>query len=149
MSETEPLPAWGRLLGVDVGTVRIGLAISDPDRILASPLAIYTRVSEADDATYFRELVTVEKVVGLIVGHPIRLDGSEGPKAKECQAYAAWLKSITALPVIMWDERFTTANAEDALWDAGLSHKQRKTRRDSVAAHLILSGFLESLAECR
>jgi putative holliday junction resolvase len=144
---SDRLPKWGRLLGVDVGTVRVGLAITDPDRIIASPLSIYARVSEADDAVYFQQLILREKIVGLVVGFPIRLDGSEGPKAVECKAYAAWLTLITNLPAILWDERFTTANAEDALWDAGLSHKKRKSKRDSVAAQLILSGFLESLSK--
>jgi len=141
------LPKWGRLLGVDVGTVRIGLAICDPDRIIASPLTIYTRIADAEDAVFFQQLVVTEKVVGLVIGFPIRLDGSEGPKAAEHRLYAQWLSQTVNLPAVLWDERFTTANAEDTLLEAGLSHKKRKGKRDSVAAQLILTGFLESLSK--
>lgn len=137
------LPPRGRLLGVDFGTVRVGLAVSDADRILASPLTTYTRQGDAD-AAYFTKVIASEAVVGLVVGLPLHTGGEEGIKAKEARQYGAWLQRVTQLPVIFWDERYTTAAAEDALWDAGLSHKKRKDRRDRVAAQLILQGFLDA-----
>jgi putative Holliday junction resolvase len=135
-----------RLLGVDYGSVRIGLAVSDPDRILASPLATYTRRDPERDAAYFRELVSAEDVGGLVVGLPVHLDGREGVKAQEARAFGKWLGEVTGRPVVFYDERFTTVQAESALWDAGLTHKRRKERRDRVAAQMLLQAYLD--ADC-
>lgn len=140
---TAALPPRGRLLGVDFGTVRVGLAVSDADRILASPLATHQRQGDAD-AAFYAKLTAAESIVGLVVGLPLHTGGEEGVKAKEARQYGAWLEQVTQLPVVFWDERYTTAAAEDALWDAGLSHKKRKDRRDRVAAQLILQGFLDA-----
>jgi putative Holliday junction resolvase len=139
----------GRLLGVDYGTVRVGLAISDPERIIASPLATYTRRNPDADAAYFRQVIATEQVVSLVVGLPMHTDGREGVKAKEARTYGAWLAEITSLPVEFADERFTTVHAESALWQAGLTHKRRKDRRDRVAAQMMLQGYLEGLAATR
>jgi putative Holliday junction resolvase len=136
--------AGGRLLGVDYGSVRIGLAVSDPDRKLASPLATYTRRDRERDAAYFRELVTREEVGGLVVGLPVHTDGREGQKAREARAFGGWLAATTGLAVVFWDERFTTVEAESALWEAGLTHKKRKERRDRVAAQLLLQAYLDA-----
>jgi putative Holliday junction resolvase len=133
-----------RLLGVDYGSVRVGLAVSDPDRILASPLTTYTRRDPEADACYFRDLVAAEGVGGLVVGLPVHTDGREGVKAKEARAYGAWLAEVTGLPVVFADERFTTVQAESALWDAGLTHKRRKERRDRVAAQMLLQAYLDA-----
>ena len=132
-----------RLLGVDYGSVRIGLAVSDPERMIASPLATYTRVNRDQDGCFFRELVEAEAIDRIIVGLPMHLDGHEGSKAAEARAFGQWLNQITGLPVVFWDERFTTVEAEEHLWSAGLTHKQRKRRRDRVAAQILLQSFLE------
>src|SRR6516164_4530467 len=84
------LPVHGRILGVDFGTVRVGLAICDPDRIVASAHETYTRTTDKADATYFVTLATREKAVGFVVGLPISLNGTEGPKAKEARDFGAW-----------------------------------------------------------
>jgi putative holliday junction resolvase len=136
--------ATGRLLGIDYGTVRIGLAITDPDRILASPLATYTRKSEAEDAAYIAKVVADSQVVALVVGLPIHSDGSESDKSREARTFGAWLNNATKLPVIFWDERFTTARAEQALLGAKLNPRERKERRDRVAAQMILQAYLEA-----
>jgi putative Holliday junction resolvase len=136
----------GRLLGVDYGDVRVGLAVSDPDRILASPLATYTRRDAESDAAYFRQAVKAEEIVGIIVGLPLHTDGREGLKAKEAREFGGWLGTVTGLPVDFADERFTTVFAESALWNAGLTHKKRKERRDRVAAQLLLQTYLD--AQC-
>jgi putative Holliday junction resolvase len=134
----------GRLLGVDFGTVRIGLAITDPERRLASPLGIYTRENTGADAAFFRELVQSEQVAGLVVGLPIHNDGREGIKAREAREFGTWLAGVTGLAVAYWDERFSTVEAENALWNAGLTHQKRRSRRDSVAAQILLQGYLEA-----
>jgi putative Holliday junction resolvase len=134
----------GRLLGVDYGTVRVGLAVSDPDRILASPLATYNRRDTAADSAYFKQVMVAEEIVGLVVGLPMHTDGREGVKAQEARAFGGWLASVTGLPVVFADERFTTVFAESALWDAGLTHKRRKDRRDRVAAQMLLQAYLDS-----
>jgi putative Holliday junction resolvase len=136
--------ANGRLLGVDFGTVRVGLSVSDPDRIIASPHDTYSRRSEADDAAYFAKLAAAERVVGLVVGLPLHTGGEEGIKAREARQFGAWLSSVTGLPVVFWDERYTTAAADDVFREAGLSYKKRREHRDRVAAVLILQGFLDA-----
>ncbi|MDB5311894.1 MAG: Holliday junction resolvase RuvX [Gemmataceae bacterium] len=137
-------PPRGRLLGVDFGTVRIGLAVSDPDRVISSPLQTYTRLNPQLDATTLKRVAAAEGVVGLVIGLPLHTGGEEGKKAAEARAFGAWLGGVTQLPAVFWDERFTTAAAEDALWDAGLSHRKRRDRRDRVAAQLILQAFLDA-----
>jgi putative holliday junction resolvase len=134
----------GVLLGVDYGQVRVGLAISDPDRKIAFPLATYERAGRERDAAYFRAVLEQETVVALVVGLPVHLDGREGQKAGEARAYGQWLAETTGLPVSYWDERFTTVQAEAALWEAGLTHKKRKSRRDRVAAQMLLQAYLDA-----
>jgi len=129
---------------VDFGRVRVGLAVSDPDRKFASPLATYERRDREKDAGYFRKLVVEEQVGALVVGLPIHLSGVEGQKAAEARAFGRWLGETTGLPVVFHDERFTTVEAEAALWDAGLTHKQRKARRDRVAAQILLQAYLDA-----
>src|SRR5437870_5586051 len=113
----QSLPVKGRLLGVDFGTVRVGLAISDVDRVIASPFETYVRRDAQTDAAYFAKVLAQEQIVGLVVGLPLHTGGEEGIKAKESREYGRWLSEAIGLPVVMWDERCTTAAAEDALWD--------------------------------
>jgi putative Holliday junction resolvase len=142
---TDPaFPATGRLVGVDFGNVRIGLAVCDLDQRIASPLDTYTRRDAKSDSAFFTRLVSAEKVVGWVVGLPYLASGDEGPKAKECRTFAAWLTATTGLPAAFHDERFTTVAAEESLWAAGLSHAERKKRRDRVAAQMILQGHLDA-----
>jgi putative Holliday junction resolvase len=133
-----------RLLGVDYGDVRVGLAVSDPDRKIAFPLTTYERRGRDRDAEYFRALVREEQVGALVVGLPVHLSGREGEKAAAARAFGAWLGEVTGLPVAYWDERFTTVEAEAALWAAGLTHKKRKARRDRVAAQILLQAYLDA-----
>jgi putative Holliday junction resolvase len=136
--------ATGRLLGVDYGTVRVGLAISDPDRKIAFPLTTYTRRDRDADAAWFRELIERESVSALVVGLPVHSTGHEGQKAGEARRYGDWLAKVTGQAVTYYDERFTTVLAESALWEAGLTHKQRKARRDRVAAQMLLQAYLDA-----
>lgn len=138
------MSARTRLLGVDYGSVRIGLAISDAERRLASPLAVYERRGKERDAEYFRALSDAAEIGAIVVGLPVHLDGREGAKAAEARALGAWLTETTGLPVTFWDERFSTVEAESALWQAGLTHKKRKARRDRVAAQIFLQSYLDA-----
>jgi putative Holliday junction resolvase len=133
-----------KLLGVDHGSARVGLAVTDPDRKFAFPLATYHRRGRDEDAAYFRQLVEREDVGGLVVGLPLHTDGREGQKAAEARAFGRWLAETTGLSAVFFDERFTTAQAESALWSAGLTHRQRKERRDRVAAQILLQAYLDA-----
>jgi putative Holliday junction resolvase len=133
-----------RLLGVDFGTVRIGLAISDPERRIASPLAVYQRQDRAREAEYFRALAAAEGIGAWVVGLPVHLAGHESQKSTEARAFGKWLAETAGLPVVFWDERFSTVEAESALWLAGLTHKKRKARRDRVAAQIMLQAYLDA-----
>jgi putative Holliday junction resolvase len=137
----------GRLLGVDYGQVRIGLAVSDPDRKIASPLSTYKRKDLRSDAAYFTDLVNREEIKEILLGLPLRGKGEEGQEAEEVRQFGAWLKEVSGRPVIYWDEGFTTVQAESHLWSAGLTHKARHARRDRIAAQIILQSFLD--AGCR
>jgi putative Holliday junction resolvase len=132
------------LLGVDYGSVRIGLAISDAERRIASPLTTYARRDTEEDARFYRRLIAEQEVGGLVVGLPLHNDGREGQKAREARAFGQGLKDVTGLPVIFWDERFTTVEAESFLWEAGLTHKRRRQRRDRVAAQILLQAYLDA-----
>ncbi|MBL8865343.1 MAG: Holliday junction resolvase RuvX, partial [Planctomycetia bacterium] len=114
------------------------------DRILASPFDTYTRQNPDADAEYFRRVVKAEQIVGFVVGLPISLNDTEGPKAKEARAYAEWLTQITGLPVAFADERFTSSIAEDALIAGGVTRDKRKGKRDRIAAVFILQAYLDS-----
>lgn len=138
------MTARTRLLGVDFGTVRVGLAISDPDRSISSPfLTLYRKNKEMDAAT-IRRIVEEEAVGGILVGLPIHTNGTVGVKAHEAQEYGKWLGEITGLPVFFWDERFTSIEAEGYLLMGKLTNKKRKERRDQLAAQILLQSFLEA-----
>ncbi|HEX5103175.1 MAG TPA: Holliday junction resolvase RuvX [Pirellulaceae bacterium] len=141
---SDALPRQGRLAAIDYGTVRIGVAITDPEQRLASPLEIYTRRNPAADAAWITQLVSSERIAGLVVGLPVHTTGGESQKSAEARRFAAWLSETTNLPVRLFDERFTTAHAESLLQDAGLTKKQRKERLDKLAAQILLAAYLES-----
>jgi putative holliday junction resolvase len=137
-------PATGRLAGIDFGTVRIGIAISDASRVLASPLDNYNRRSLEADADYFRRLTEQEQIVGFVVGLPVHSSGRESQKSEDARRFGQWLRDVTGRPVKFHDERFTTVQANQLLDGADLTKKKRKKRLDKVAAQIILASFLES-----
>ncbi len=136
----------GRLLGIDFGTVRIGLSICDPDKIVVSPLAQLNRQSQEKDLIHIRKLIAEEKIAAIVLGLPIHLSGKEGQKSTEVRHFADWLRTIVNVPVYFWDERFSSAEADELLSQRKLTNKKRKERRDSFAAVVILQGFIE--ADC-
>jgi putative holliday junction resolvase len=134
----------GRVAGIDYGAVRIGVAVSNPERSIASPLENYTRRGPEQDAQRFRRLVEEERIALLVVGLPLHLDGGESPKSLEARQFGRWLGDATGVPVEFFDERFTSVEAEQSLLAADLSRKSRKKRRDMLAAQIILTAYLES-----
>ncbi len=138
------LPSTGRLLGLDFGTKRIGVAVSDVDQRFAAPSGTILRSSAVADATALRRFVTENAAVGLVVGLPVHMSGDEGGKAKQAREFGIWAGRATGLPVVWWDERHTSTIAEGRLISAGLSEKKRKGRIDSLAAQIMLTAFLES-----
>jgi len=145
MSPAAPQPeSPGRIAGIDFGTVRIGIAICDPSRTIASPYENYTRRGPEQDLEHFRRLVADEGVSLFVVGLPVHLDGRESEKSLQARRFAQWLIAGTGVAVELFDERFSTRGAEDALLGAGLTRRRRKKRRDMVAAQIMLAAYLES-----
>jgi putative holliday junction resolvase len=140
---TPAVPFHGRLAGIDFGTVRIGVAVTDREQKFASPLANYTRRGEVADAAYFQRLVGDEQIVAFVVGLPVHLDGRESEKSSQARQFGVWLQEKTGLPVVFFDERFTTVEAEQMLSAAEFTKKQRKLRLDKLAAQILLASFLE------
>lgn len=140
------LPDVGRLAGIDYGTVRVGIAITDPQQRLASPLTSYVRRGPPADETYFRALVEREQIAGFVVGLPVHSSGEESQKSREARKFGQWLHVVTGRPVVFFDERFTTVQADQLLSAGALRGKRRKQRRDMVAAQVLLSEYLESHA---
>ncbi len=132
-----------RLLGLDVGTKTIGLALSDVMRQIATPLETIRRRKFRADAARLLTLAGEHGAGGLVIGLPINLDGSEGPRAQSTRAFARNLAQLTGLPMAFWDERLSTAAAERALFEADASRKRRAELIDKMAAAYILQGALD------
>ena len=147
--EDDALPARGYLLGIDYGTVRVGISVSDVFQNLASPLHNYQRVSRAADEQFFRKLLKEYQAVGFVVGLPLHMNGDEGEKAKEARNYGKWLHSQTKLPVTFQDERLSSVQAELLLHSVSLTHKQRKSRVDKLAAQIVLQTWLNRRANAQ
>jgi putative Holliday junction resolvase len=148
-STAPPSDLPGRVVGIDYGTVRIGIAISDPGQTLASPYENYNRRGEREDAKRFVRLAAEENVKRFVVGLPVHLDGGESEKSVEARRFGAWLTEKTGVPVDFFDERFTSVEAEQALLQAGLTSKRRKKRLDMLAAQIMLAAYLESAGSGR
>lgn len=132
-----------RILGVDYGTKRIGLSMSDPSARVASPLGIRHRVSASQDGEFFRELARSHQLARVVVGLPKLTDGTEDEKSQEARKYGAWLAAELGLPVDFYDERYTSAEAESRL-KVGMKARGRKKRRDMLAAQIMLQAYLDS-----
>ncbi len=139
------LPDRGRLIGVDAGTKTLGLALSDVTRTIASPLETIIRKKFTLDAARLFELTATHEVGGLVIGLPINLDGTEGPRAQGTRAICRNINKLSPLPVLLWDERLTTQAAERMLIDADQTRKRRGEVIDKLAATLILQNALDRL----
>ena len=132
-----------RALGLDVGERWIGVAVSDPDGTVAVPVTVVERKSEAEALGRIAALARDQEVDRIVVGMPRSLDGSLGKQAHAVQSFVESLKSHTDLPVVDWDERLSTLHAERMMVEAGVKRVKRKGRLDSVAAAIILQGYLD------
>lgn len=141
---SNPIPPFGRVAGIDFGTVRIGVAISDPSQTFSTPLTTYNRRSAPLDGQFFKDLAAEEELVGFVVGLPVHMSGDASAKSREAVEFGRWLEEQTGVPVNWIDERFTTAMARDVLNQSNLSGKKRKARLDKIAAQILLAAFLES-----
>lgn len=140
------LPARGALLGLDLGTKTIGVAASDPDRRVAATVETIGRKKFSADAGRILALASERRAAGFVLGLPINMDGTEGPRAQATRAFARNLARLTDLPIALWDERLSTAAVERALVAADASRARRKAVIDQHAAAYILQGALDRLA---
>ena len=141
-----PIPP-GRVAGIDYGRRRIGVAVCDAHRILASPLCVRLTTGDREaDAIFFRRLAADESLVGFVVGLPVHADGSDSRMSVEVERFGGWLGGITGLPVAFHDERYSSREAAGLLAGVGLSRGRKKERSDAIAAQVVLSAWLESQA---
>lgn len=140
------LPASGAVAGLDYGDKTIGIAISDLRRQVATPTEIIRRTKFTEDAARLMQIVAARQVCGLVLGLPLNMDGSRGPRVQSTEAFARNLTRLTDLPIAFWDERLSTVAAERALLEADASRKRRKEVIDAVAAGYILQGALDRMA---
>lgn len=140
------LPRFGALAGLDLGTKTIGVAVSDRMRAVASPLRTIRREKFTLDAAELLKITAEREIAGIVLGLPMNMDGSEGPRCQSTRAFARNLEKLTALPITFWDERLSTVAAERALLEADMSRKRRAETIDHVAAGFILQGALDRLA---
>ena len=139
------LPSQGAVFGLDVGTKTIGVALSDVTRTVATAIKTIHRRKFSADAAELLELARERGAAGFIVGLPINFNGTEGPRAQSCRAFARNLAALTPVPIALWDERLSTAAAERALLEADASRKRRAEVIDAVAAAFILQGALDRM----
>lgn len=138
-----------RILGLDPGERRIGLALSDPTEFLATPLTMIEVRGPAQAASEIAALCRKHDVASIVVGLPRRTDGSEGPEAEKARAFAARVGAATGLPVDLWDERFSTVTAQQALIEGGTRRDRRKELVDKIAAQITLQNYLDARATAR
>ena len=144
-----PIPA-GRVAAVDYGRKRMGIAICDAERIIASPWPMRQPTGdEKAEAAFFKRLVAEEAIVGFVVGLPVHADGSDSKMSVEAERFAVWLGETTSRPVSFQDERYTSVEAAGMLAGLGLSRGKKKARADSIAAHIILTAWMEAHASPR
>ncbi|WP_296765060.1 Holliday junction resolvase RuvX [Sediminimonas sp.] len=141
----DALPAVGALMGLDLGDKTIGLAVSDLQRSVATPLETIRRRKFGLDAARLLDLAAARDIAGLVLGLPRNMDGSEGPRCQSTRAFARNLSRLTDLPIGFWDERLSTVAAERALLEADTTRKRRAQVIDHVAASYILQGMLDRL----
>ena len=142
----DALPGGGRLAGLDVGTKTIGLALCDAGWSFASPAETLRRSKFTADLELLKRFVVKEGVKGLVIGLPLSMDGSDSPRTQSTRAFARNVDAPLALPVLLWDERWSTQAVERAMIDADLSRARRADLVDKLAAAHILQGAIDALA---
>lgn len=145
----EIMGAVSGLMGLDFGTKTIGVAISDRLQTVATPRETIKRKKFGIDADAIGQLIVENEIAGIVLGLPMNMDGSEGPRAQSTRAFARNLSARIAVPIFFWDERLSTVAAERALLEADMSRKKRAVVIDNVAASYILQGVLDRLSHIR
>ena len=145
MSDDNSIPPTGKLLGLDLGTKTIGVAVSDALRYTATPLETIARSKFTADAARLVELIARNNVVALVLGMPLNMDGSEGPRAQSTRAFARNLGQKTTIPIVFWDERLSTSAVTRMLIEADTRRDKRAQVVDKLAASYILQGYLDRL----
>jgi putative Holliday junction resolvase len=145
----DALPRMQALAGLDLGTVTLGVAVSDTFQSVATPLETIKRKKFTLDAEKLLAICTARNIGGLVLGLPFNMDGTEGPRCQSTRAFARNLARLTDLPIGFWDERLSTVAAERALLEADTSRKRRAEVIDHVAASYILQGALDRLGHLR
>jgi len=133
-----------RILGIDFGDVNIGLALSDPLEFTAQPLGQYRLRGEAENTAYFGDLIRRHGVAEIVIGFPLRLDGSSGRRAEKTRSFAAWLEKTSGLPIVLWDERLTTRQAIGIMREQKVRTRDKRTVEHQISAALILQAYLDS-----
>lgn len=134
----------GRLLGIDYGSHRIGVAVSDPMQMFASAREVLSATSMKNVVERLVSLCAEQEIEKVVVGHPINMNGTRGPAAEAAEAFAEKLRTTLSVPVVLWDERLTTKSAQDALIEAGTRRERRKDVVDKVAAQILLQHYLDA-----
>lgn len=144
------LPPTGRIMALDVGTVTIGLALSDGSRMIATPDFTISRRQWKQDAAELQTIIDKQQVSGMVIGYPLNMDGSAGPRAQATRAFARNAQAKFNLPILLWDERLSTAAVTRMMIDeADLSRARRDELVDKLAASYILQGVLDGLVHAR
>lgn len=133
-----------RVLGIDFGDKRIGLAVSDKLLFTAQGIGRYVVKNKKEDKKFFQELVSRYDIGEIVIGFPLKMDGSEGMRAEKTREFARWLEKFLHLPIILWDERLTTRQASRILSQRKIKRKTKKRLKDQVSAVIILSSYLEN-----
>lgn len=138
---------YGRIMGIDYGRVRIGIALTDLLKTIASPYEVYKSVSRKKDIEYFVRLIKEKEVDKVVLGLPLNMDGSEGERALKTRAFGDELEKASNVPVVYQDERLSSVEAENYLLDGDLRRDKRKNLIDKVSASIILEDYLRSIAK--
>jgi len=143
-SQSVEFPSEGALLGIDFGTKRLGFAVCDRAQTIASPMENYQRQSEQVDRRALLRLIEDYRIKGLVVGYPVHMSGDESDSAIAAREFAEWAAKESQLPMLLWDERFSSISADYSLLLSQLSDKKKKAKRDMLAARAILQTFLDA-----
>ena len=138
---------YGRIMGIDYGKVRIGIALTDLLKTIASPYEVYKSVSLQKDVEYFVKLVKEKEVEKIVLGLPLNMDGSEGERAKRTRIFGEMLEKACSVPVVYQDERLSSVEAENYLLDGDVRRDKRKNLIDKVAATIILEDYLRTICK--
>jgi putative Holliday junction resolvase len=136
--------AMTRILGLDFGTRRVGAAVSDPGHSIATPLEVYERRNPKLDAAHYQEVIAENDVDRIVIGLPLHTGGGESESSAQARRWGTWLAEAAGLPVVFFDERYTSVDAEDGLRSAGIKLKNRKDKRDMLAARILLQNYLDA-----